>query len=143
MKSIIKLPHSGKMVLIDEILSHDENSISVKSLIKSDNAFLDDGVFYTYKAVEIMAQSLGAFKGLYAKDDHTVGFLIGVREFEIFVPYLTVGTTLIINSCVSMQDESGFGVWDSEILVNEKVAARAGLSVLSPGKEMFLEMKNG
>ncbi|MGG7074428.1 thioester dehydrase [Campylobacter sp. 9BO] len=139
----IKLPHTGKMVLIDKIESVGENFIITKSIIKEDNAFLDNGVFYTYKTVEIMAQSLGAFKGVYAKDDFALGFLLGVREFEILTPFLNIGDELTINSQISMQDESGFGVWSSQIFVKKNLVAKATLSVLSPQKQMFLEIKNG
>lgn len=139
----LKLPHSDKMILIDEILEFGNDFIYTKTTIRTNNAFLDSNIFYTYKGIEIMAQSLGAFKGLHANDDFTIGFLLGAREFEIFIPHLQIGNEIITHSKISMQDESGFGVWDSKMFVNNKLVAKASLSVLSPSKEMFLEMKNG
>lgn len=137
------LPHSGEMVLIDEVVSHGADEICVKSVIKSDNAFLENGKFPTYKALEMMAQSLGAYKGLYAKSNFKLGFLIASRKFEIFKPNLEPGDEILIKSKMSLQDENGFGVWDSEIYLKDFLVARASLSVLSPSLESFLEMRNG
>lgn len=139
---LIKLPHSGKMVLIDEILECSSDSIKVKSVIKADNAFLENDKFYTYKGIEIMAQSLGAFKGLNSSDDFSLGFLIGVREFEIFKHELSVGDEIVVSSKASMQDDNGFGVWQSNMRVKDELIASASLSVLSPSKEMFEGLKN-
>ncbi|QCD45715.1 putative 3-hydroxylacyl-[acp] dehydratase [Campylobacter mucosalis CCUG 21559] len=138
----VNLPHSGDMVLIDEVLEFGEGFISVKSKIKPQNAFLENEKFYTYKCIEMMAQSLGAYKGLYNKDNFSIGFLLGARDFEIYKNVLNIGDELTIKSNVSMQDESGFGVWYSEILLKDELIAKATLSVLSPSKEQFLELKN-
>lgn len=137
------LPHSNEMVLVDEILFCSDDEIKTKTLIKTDNAFLEDGKFYSYKTIEIMAQSLGAFKGLKSSGDFKLGFLIGSRKFEILKPFVQIGSELITISKMSMQDQSGFGIWDSEIYLNDELIARASLSVLSPSKEQFLELKNG
>lgn len=137
----LNLPHSGEMVLIDEILSYGSDAIEVSALVR-DSAFAHNQELATYKMIEMMAQSLGAFKGLHTKDAFNLGFLIGAREFEIFTPSVNVGERVMISSKVSMQDESGFGVWDSEIYLGKSLIARATLSVLSPSKQMFLEMKD-
>ncbi|CAD7286956.1 hypothetical protein LMG7974_00168 [Campylobacter majalis] len=139
---LVKLPHSGKMVLIDEILEYSSDSIKVRSVIKDDNAFLENDKFYTYKGIEMMAQSLGAFKGLNSSDDFSLGFLISIREFEIFKHELGIGDEVVVSSKVSMQDDNGFGVWQSSMRVKDELVASASLSVLSPSKEMFEGLKN-
>ncbi|WP_096029376.1 thioester dehydrase [Campylobacter lanienae] len=138
----VKLPHSGDMVLIDEVAKFGDGFIEVKGVIKPQNAFLDGGVFHTYKAIEMMAQSLGAYKGIWSQDKFRVGFLLGARDFEIYKNSLNIGDEVVIKSVVSIQDESGFGVWQSEIWLKDELVAKATLSVLSPSKEQFLELKN-
>ena len=139
----LSLPHTGEMVLIDEIIDHGAYFVEVRAKISPQNAFLEDERFPTYKSIEMMAQSLGAYKGIYGSDGFNMGFLVGVRDFEIFITSLNIGDELRIRSEVSMQDAHGFGVWSSELFVNDELAARANLSVLSPSTEMFSEIKNG
>ena len=68
--------------------------------------------------------------------------VIGVRDFEIYKNSLNIGDEVVIKSAVSIQDENGFSVWQSEIWLKDELVAKATLSVLSPSKEQFLEFKN-
>lgn len=142
MNKILKLPHSGDMVLINKILSYGDDYVEVSADISADNAFLEADKFYTYKAVEMMAQSLGAFLGLHKKDGFTMGFLLGVREFEIFKDHLKVGDSVRIRSKISLQDDSGFSVCNCELFLKDELIASAILSVLSPDEKKFLEIKD-
>lgn len=136
------LPHSGAIVLIDEILDVDEKSIRVKTTIKK-SPFLQNDRFYSYQLIEVMAQSLGLYRAHNDKKNTTkIAFLIGCRKFEIYKPYLNLGDEIEINSELSFQDENGFGVYDSAILLNGNIIAKASLSVLNPSYEMFEELKN-
>ena len=63
-------------------------------------------------------------------------------HFEIYKNSLNIGDEVVIKSAVSIQDENGFSVWQSEIWLKDELVAKATLSVLSPSKEQFLEFKN-
>lgn len=135
------LLHGDKIILIDEITYFDIEKISSKTIIKADNDFLQDNVFPTYKSIEMMAQTLGVYQGKLAELrglKPRIGFLLGCRKFEIFKSALQINDVIKINAVQSIQDESGFGVYDCEMFCNDELAARASLNVLSPDDE-FLE----
>ena len=132
------LPHGTAIIFIDEVLKFEDGRIKTKSVIKEDNKFLSNGKFAMHKAVEMMAQSLGIYdskmrelKGM----KFGLGFLLGSRKFEIFKPFLKVGDEVVIEAACSIQDASGFGVYDCELYVNGELGARATLNVLSPDEE--------
>ena len=138
------LPHSSAITLIDEILEFIPcESIKVRSVINEQNPFLqnpflEEGRFHTQKAIEMMAQSLGIYDSKMRElrgEKAIFGFLLGSRKFEIFRPYFKVGDEIVIVSKCSIQDESGFGVYDSELYVNGELGARAVLNVMSPDEE--------
>jgi len=140
------LPHSGVMVMIDEILSFDESQIIVQSTISAQSPFVREGRFATHQIIEMMAQSLGIYdhkmrelRGM----EQQLGFLLGSRKFEIYRPFLDVGERIIITSRPSMQDASGFGIYESSASVNGTVIARARLNVYSPDKEFLQGLING
>lgn len=139
------LPHGTSIVLIDEILEFKQDYIKTKSIIKSDNKFLQDGKFEMYKSIEMMAQALGIYdskmrelKGLKSG----LGFLLGSRKFEMFQPFLSVGDEVVIEARCSLQDEEGFGIYDCELYADGKMAAKARLNVISPNDEFVQRIVN-
>lgn len=135
------LPHSPDMVFIYEIISHTNTSIVCKATIIDDERHLENNKFYTYKCIEIMAQSLGVLSSLVNKDKAAnIGFLLGSRVFNIYKPYLNVGDRVTVKSYVSSCDETGFGVYESYIYLDNELYADARLSVLSPSSSQLEEM---
>ena len=164
------LPHSGEMVLVDEIIEVGADFIITKTIIKNHAIFCesiksmgesgesksvadssesqDSGessdsqnfAFPTYKAIELMAQSLGIFRALNEKGSGSkLGFLLGARRFEILHPFiLREARTKVV---VSMQDSSGMGVYDCEIFEGESLIARASISALNPSNEFLTQIK--
>lgn len=150
------LPHSGEMVLIDEIIEVGADFIITKTIIKNHAIFCESLesvgescgessesqslAFPTYKAIELMAQSLGIFRALNEKGSGSkLGFLLGARRFEILRPYIfSEARTKVV---VSMQDSSGMGVYDCEIFEGEKLIARASISALNPSNEFLSQIK--
>lgn len=173
------LPHSGKMVLIDEIIEVGEDFIITKSIVKNHIEFcempldssknirhseplgeeskkdLDKCVdssftyslkndnklaFPTYKSIELMAQSLGIFRGLKQKGSGgNLGFLLGARRFNILRPYIINEAQIKVT--ISMQDESGMGVYDCEIIENDALIATASISALNPSDNFLSQIK--
>lgn len=179
------LPHSGEMVLIDEIIEVGADFIITKTIIKNHAIFCESLesvgescgespslqgesigescgesmgesqdstdshdskhssqslAFPTYKAIELMAQSLGIFRALNEKGSGSkLGFLLGARRFEILRPYIfSEARTKVV---VSMQDSSGMGVYDCEIFEGENLIARASISALNPSNEFLSQIK--
>ena len=140
------IPHSGEMVLLDDWVEKGKDFICVKVTIKNDNPFLQNGVFPTFKILEMMAQSLVVFRGLNNHDSSfDLGFLLGTRGFEIFKPSLFVGDEILIKTHIS-EDYEGVGVHYSEAFVRDDRVAKANISVFNPSKEQLrgiLEDRNG
>lgn len=181
------LPHSGEMVLIDEIIEVGADFIITKSIIKnhaifcemcesgesqgesgeSDESFKSQGesksvadssdsadlcvskdssdspqklAFPTYKAIELMAQSLGVFRALNEKGSGSkLGFLLGARRFEILRPFIF--SEARVKVIVSMQDSSGMGVYDCEVFEKGDLVATASMSALNPNAEFLSQIK--
>ncbi|AII15482.2 putative 3-hydroxylacyl-[acp] dehydratase [Campylobacter iguaniorum] len=136
------LPHSGDMVLVDEIIFVNTQSIKTRTTIKN-SEFIKNGKFPSYVLIEIMAQTLGLYKSFLDKNSaQKLAFLIGSRKCELFRPNLEIGDVVDINASISIQDESGFGVYDCEAFVSDGLVARAKLSVLNPSDKMMIRLKN-
>ncbi len=145
MSALNLLPHSNKMLLIDEVVEFKQDFIHTKTRINKDNAFLKNDEFATFQGVEIMAQSLGCLKSLLCADKEAkLGFLLGIRNFEILTPFIKSGAILHVKSKLSLQDESGFGVYECELFCENdtslELVAKANLSVLSPNDELLKEI---
>lgn len=139
------LPHGTAIVMVDEILEFKSGYIKTKSVIKSDNKFLQEGKFAMHKSIEMMAQALGVYdskmrelQGLKSG----FGFLLGSRKFEIFQPFLSIGDEVVIEARCSIQDEDGFGIYDCELYSGGKIAARARINVVSANDEFVQRILN-
>lgn len=145
------LPHSGAMVLIDEILEVGADFIITKSIVKNHAEFCEcvadsvhnDGKYFalpTYKSIELMAQSLGIFRALNEKGSGSkLGFLLGARRFKILRPFIM--NEARIKVAISMQDSSGMGVYDCEVFENDALIATASISALNPSADFLSHIK--
>lgn len=62
------LPHAGDMILIDKVLSFDDEQICTTLTVKAEGLFnLPDGSLPAWVGVELMAQSVAAFAGCHAR----------------------------------------------------------------------------
>lgn len=145
------LPHSGEMVLIDEIVEVGADFITTKMFVKNHQVFceiLQDSnadstkwlVFPTHKSIELMAQSLGIFRSFNKQGaKNRLGFLLGARKFKILMPFIRDEAT--IKATLSMQDSSGFSIWDCEIYESDILLCSANLSVLNPNDDFIDNLK--
>lgn len=144
------LPHSGNMVLLDEILDYDEESLQGRATIREDHVFLrPEGVVPAWMAMEILAQGIAAFDGCHAAQagrGPQLGFLLGSRKFSLYVDSLPVGADLRVNVRLSTSGGQGFGVFDGELhwmnppedilasLPQGSLVAAGALNVYQPGE---------
>ena len=129
------LPHAGDMILIDTILSFDDEQIFTRLTVKPDGLFsLPDGSLPAWVGVELMAQSVAAFAGCHARQKGNaveLGFLLGTRKFECNVAAFPVGSELTIHGIRSLEDDNGMGVFECHINA-PGIAATARLNVFRP-----------
>ena len=148
------LPHSGAMVLIDEILEVGEDFIITKSIVKNHGELCESVAdscvdssdsnaniaLPTYKSIELMAQSLGIFRALNEKGSGSkLGFLLGARRFKILHPFIMREARIKV--AISMQDNSGMGVYDCEVFENDALIATASISALNPSADFLSHIK--
>ncbi len=137
------LPHSGAMVLLDQIAAYDHTHLVAYADINERHIFVVDGQLPLIGAIEIMAQGVAALAGCWAHDRGEpvqLGFLLGSRKYELFAASVPVGSRLKISVTASLQDSNGFGVFDAALfwvsgpldLPAQHLLAQAKLNVFSP-----------
>ncbi|MGV6989155.1 ApeP family dehydratase [Testudinibacter sp. P80/BLE/0925] len=142
------LPHSGEMVLLDEITHYDENSLIARAEITDNHIFVQHQQLPMYIAIEIMAQGVAAWSGCHALDKNEavrLGFLLGSRKYELFCNSLPINCKVQIKVELSLQDSNGFGVFNATMhwidgekptdLPLDGLLAKATLSVYSPNND--------
>ena len=129
------LPHAGDMILIEQILSFDDEQIHTRLTIKPGGLFnRADGSLPAWVGIELMAQSVAAYAGCHARargDAVELGFLLGTRKFECNVEHFPAGTELSIHGVRSLEDDSGMGVFECHINA-PGIHATARLNVYRP-----------
>ncbi|WP_433589114.1 hotdog family protein [Pseudomonas koreensis] len=129
------LPHAGDMILIEQILSFDEEQIHTRLTVKPGGLFsLPDGSLPAWVGVELMAQSVAAFAGCHARQKGNpvaLGFLLGTRKFVCNVEAFPAGSELTIHGIRSLEDDNGMGVFECHIH-GPGIEASARLNVFRP-----------
>ncbi|AZF40614.1 3-hydroxydecanoyl-(ACP) dehydratase [Pseudomonas sp. R1-43-08] len=129
------LPHAGDMILIDQVLSFDEEQVHTRLTVKPGGLFnRADGSLPAWVGIELMAQSVAAYAGCRARQQGLaveLGFLLGTRKFECNVEHFPVGTELNIHGLRSLEDDNGMGVFECH-LTGDAIQASARLNVFRP-----------
>ena len=138
------LPHGREMIMVDDVLEVCETHIITISHIRADNPFLSQGALPSYALIEIMAQSLGVWRGI--GDEQSggkLGFVLGARGFKIYRPLIQAGETIHTKVSISMQDDSGVGIYECESGNEAGLFATGKLTALNPNEAMLEQIKNG
>jgi len=128
------LPHAGNMILLDELVACDEQSVHARMSVKPCLLSDDEGHLPAHIGLELMAQSVAAWAGVRAQRAGVpveLGFLIGTRRYQCNVPYFPNGTEVQIHACCSLEDASGLGVFECT-LTGSDIHAEARLNVFRP-----------
>jgi predicted hotdog family 3-hydroxylacyl-ACP dehydratase len=98
------LPHRGGMLLVDDILSVEENFAVTEALISRSFPMADSRGVPPLVMIELAAQTAGVCNGLTrikadGKDSSKKGWLVGVKRAQFFVEdYIAFDSRLIIRS---------------------------------------------
>ncbi|WP_353147716.1 hotdog family protein [Pollutimonas bauzanensis] len=130
------IPHSGNVILIDEIVSFDKDTLVARAQIKQSGLFNQaDGSLPAWLGLEIMAQAVAAWAGctaFSAGQPVKLGFLLGTRRYDCQVPAFVAGSDLTISVACSLQDDAGIGTFDCQLHQSGHVVASARLNAYSP-----------
>jgi len=94
------LPHRGRMLLVDEIISLDDDQATTRAVARQDWPLFGNGVVNPLVMVELVAQTAGVHNGLRrlkarGKDSQTRGWLVGVKKAVLHVDAVAPGETII------------------------------------------------
>jgi predicted hotdog family 3-hydroxylacyl-ACP dehydratase len=131
------LPHRGRMVLLDTVLSAEAKSIRCAVTIRPDSPFCRNGSVAAHVGIEYMAQAVGALVGWQSRSmgkPVQIGFLVSARKFTCQMPDFPVGANLQVEARENWRDAEGLGIMDCAIYCPpDKIAAEATLMVFQPG----------
>jgi len=129
------VPHAGPMVLLDRVISVDEDSLLAEVRIRSDSLFCGQEGVAAWVGIEYMAQAIGAWAGYTAQlrgEPVKLGFLLGTRRYECSRPIFVSGSVLRVHIQRVFQDENGLGSFECYIDDEEGRIATAAVSVFQP-----------
>jgi len=129
------VPHAGPMVLLDRVISADEDSLLAEVRIRSDSLFCNTDGVGAWVGIEYMAQAIGAWAGYTARlrgEPVKLGFVLGTRRYECSRPIFTLGSLLRVHVLRVFQDENGLGSFECSIDNEEGRVATAIITVFQP-----------
>ncbi len=88
------VPHSGRMVLLDEMLEWEPGKATCRLELRDGAPFVDDGAVDAIVSIEYMAQAVAACLGYEAfvgGDGVRVGMIIASKRFDVHEPTWHVG----------------------------------------------------
>lgn len=120
------IPHSGPMVLIDQILEYSQQHLVAEIKIEENCKFYQaskQGV-PAWVGVEYMSQAIAALAGIYAKQqgrEIKLGFLLGTRKYNIQQTVLKKDHVYRIEVNQLYKDDSGLASFDCRIIENSRI----------------------
>ncbi len=131
------VPHSGPMLLLDRVLSADQDGLSAEVRLHAGSMFFDAqaGGVGSWVGMEYMAQAIAAHAGwlaLQRGDAVKVGFLLGSRKYEAARPLFATGCVLQVHVHRVLQGENGLGAFECRIEEANEMAATATITVFQP-----------
>jgi len=120
------VPHSGQMVLLERVVSADEDNLCAEVRIHAGSVLATEQGVGSWVGIEYMAQAIAAHAGWLAwqrGDAVKVGFLLGSRKYDASVPYFAPGSVLLVHVHRVLQAENGLGAFDCRIVSADADAA--------------------
>lgn len=129
------LPHAGSMILLDTVLSVDDEQAAASLTVRADGLF-DDGKGHVpaWVGIEYLAQTVALFGGHHRRCRGlpvTLGFLLGTRRYQANVSSFRVGARLRTHARLLMMEPSGLSAFECE-LEGEGIRVRAQLNTFQP-----------
>lgn len=131
------LPHSGEMVLLEQINAVGDDFLIAQAQVNADHILLKNGKLASFVGAEIMAQGIAAWAGyrcVKAGQPIGIGYWLGTRKLKIYQQDIPIGSQLEIHIQRSLEDDTGFGVFDCQLkeFSSGKLILEGTLNVLRP-----------
>ncbi|CAO4835974.1 MAG: hypothetical protein CNLJKLNK_00509 [Holosporales bacterium] len=128
------LPHKSPMILVDDYLTFDEQSICARVTIRESSPFFETNGVASYVGVEYMAQAIGMWRGLLGKlknKEPKVGYLVSCRKLTTSKEYFNLGETVLIHCFLKSQVDQ-MASFACHITLNEEVVSQCLINVYQP-----------
>jgi predicted hotdog family 3-hydroxylacyl-ACP dehydratase len=136
------LPHQGRAVMIDAVLSDTEDRIEVAAHISREHPFFVAGHGVpTWVGIELMAQAIAAHAGLSgrrARRPPRNGMLLGTRRYQVETAYFPEGMRLDVCAEREFGDsgaDGGVGACTCTIQGGGRILAKATIIIVELGLE--------
>lgn len=129
------IPHSGSMVLLERVISADQEELCAEVCIRPESLFCSAGRVGAWVGLEYMAQTIAAYAGyraLLRGEPIKLGFLLGTRRYESSRPTFAVGSVLRVHVRRLLQSENGLGSFECRIEDHEDLVVSATVTVFQP-----------
>ena len=130
------VPHKGKMFIIDRITEAKASDwiIESETKITSDFMFYDKNLSLVpnYACFEIIAQTISALTGLYARENHippNMGFILSVSNLHFDFDSLSEGDVIRAKAMREAAVDNVYS-FSSELFVNGNAAGGGKLTVM-------------
>lgn len=128
------LPHSGRAVLIDEILADDDDGIVAAAVITATHPFFVAGRGVpVWVGIELMAQAIAAHSGLLGRRTQRSprrGMLLGTRRYQGHTPWFVEGARLSIHAAATFGQEGGMAACACRIESDGRLLAEATIIII-------------
>ncbi|MGE5386616.1 MAG: beta-hydroxyacyl-ACP dehydratase [Betaproteobacteria bacterium] len=130
------LPHRGTMRLLDEVTAFTSEAATCAYTVDGTAWYAESfGGMPAWIGIELMAQTVAAHVSLLARREGRPvrpGALLGTRSFNSRRAAFAHGERLSVSVRLEFRDDTGLGVYECEIAVDETVVADAALKVFEP-----------
>ena len=129
------VPHSGKMAILDHLISADDHQATSTVSIHSGSMFFIRGKGVpVWIGIEYMAQTIAALSGYHAKlkgEAVKIGLLVGCRKSICHVPHFGEGWNLNVQ-VTHVWEAEGMAVFDCVISADDNILMEANINVYQP-----------
>jgi predicted hotdog family 3-hydroxylacyl-ACP dehydratase len=129
------VPHSGPMILLDRVVSIDEESVCAEVRIRKDCLFYHDGGVGAWVGLEYIAQAIAAYAGYHAAlrgEAVKIGFLLGTRRYECVRPTFALGSVVRVRAKRVLENDDGLASFDCSIDDESGRLGGASVTVYQP-----------
>lgn len=140
------VPHTGDMVLLDQIDHWDDQHLQASVTIRTTAPFVDERGMPGWVGIEMMAQAVAAHGGCRARRQQEavkIGFLLGSRKYQCSHSYFPLGAQLQVTVRQLMSGDNGLSVFECTLRglgEHAAIAAEANINVFKPDDpEQFLQ----
>lgn len=125
MKYELKIPHKGKMLLIDKIenIDFENKTIITFATINKENIFYETDGIPSYIFTEYVAQSCAAYNSFYKENNlennrentnEKIGFILNIKSVNCYKDKVKAGETVFIKAKETLRD-SNIAYYDGEV----------------------------